>query len=48
MKEWVAPELLELSAEWTQNTVNTGGSDSYGESGLIPGFGEVSLGSGCC
>lgn len=47
MKKWVTPELLELSTEWTQNSVLTDGTDSYGEEGHIPGFGDVELGS-CC
>lgn len=47
MKKWITPELIELSAEWTQNYVSEVGSDSLGETGFIPGTGEVQLGS-CC
>lgn len=47
MKKWVIPELAELKTEWTQNVVNTAGSDSYGDTAVIPGQGEVELGS-CC
>jgi hypothetical protein len=41
------PELFELKTEWTQNAVNTSGDDSWGDTGIIPGVGEVDLGS-CC
>lgn len=47
MKKWVAPELFELKAEWTQNVVNTAGNDSFGETGVLPGGEVVQLGS-CC
>jgi len=47
MKKWITPDMVDLSAEWTQNVVNTEGADSYGETGFIPGVGDVELGS-CC
>lgn len=47
MKKWITPEVIELKAEWTQNVVNSDGADSFGETGFIPGHGDVDLGS-CC
>lgn len=45
MKKWETPELFELKAEWTQNAVNHLGSDSYGETIMLPTGAELQLGS---
>lgn len=44
MKKWEAPELFELNAELTHNTVNNPGTDSFGET-IIIGDDELDLGS---
>lgn len=47
MKVWKAPELAELDAKWTRETLFAAGSDSHGESVMLNGE-SVPIGSGCC
>lgn len=48
MKKWETPELFELKAVWTENTLGYEGGDQYGSSVNIPGFGDVPIGPGSC